>query len=110
MAWYDKIREKREALKMSQLDLAKAVKVSQALIAKIEKGEIEKTRYLPRIVGVLQLAPEDIQDANERELESLKHLMDNAAKVADGPIYLVVSQSTNDGEIRVNPLVTYHPR
>ncbi len=48
-----KIRARREALGLSQADLAQAVGVSQATIEKIENGRTMRSRYLPRIAARL---------------------------------------------------------
>jgi transcriptional regulator with XRE-family HTH domain len=49
----EKIRTQREALGLSQADLAHAVGVSQATVDKIESGKTLRSRYLPRIAARL---------------------------------------------------------
>jgi transcriptional regulator with XRE-family HTH domain len=49
----EKIRTQREALGLSQADLAQAVGVSQATVDKIESGKTVRSRYLPRIAARL---------------------------------------------------------
>lgn len=54
------VRERREALKMSQVELAKAVGTSQATIDKIENERSIRSRFLPFIFEVLGLPLDDL--------------------------------------------------
>src|SRR5262245_44206975 len=47
----------RKARNLSQAELAAAAKVSQQLIASIEKGATRTTKFLPRIAAALDVAP-----------------------------------------------------
>lgn len=53
MAIGDDIRARRIELKLSQADLGKLVKLSQAAIDKIESGKTQKSRFLPEILAAL---------------------------------------------------------
>lgn len=52
-----KIRELREAAKLSQPALAQKAKVSQQLISSLESGKIETTKKLPEIAAALGVEP-----------------------------------------------------
>lgn len=56
----EKIREKREALKMSQADLGRLVGVSQATIDKIESGTTKQSKFLVQVARALKLPFEDV--------------------------------------------------
>ena len=58
-----KIRRRREELRLSQADLGRQVGVSQATIDKIEAGHTARSRYLPLIAVKLGLALEDLDPA-----------------------------------------------
>ena len=49
------IKQARENRGWSQNDLAKRVKISQPAIKKIESGETQQTKFLPKIAEVLEL-------------------------------------------------------
>lgn len=55
-----KIRRRREELRLSQADLGRQVGVSQATIDKIEAGHTARSRYLPLIAVKLGLPLEEI--------------------------------------------------
>ena len=55
-----KVKELREALGMSQADLARAAKVSQPVIASIEMGKQRTARSLPRIASALGVQVSDL--------------------------------------------------
>jgi len=55
-----KIRRRREELRLSQADLGRQVGVSQATIDKIEAGHTARSRYLPMIAVKLGLPLEEI--------------------------------------------------
>src|SRR6201987_5755895 len=55
-----KIRRRREELRLSQTDLGRQVGVSQATIDKIEAGHTARSRYLPLIAVKLGLPLEEI--------------------------------------------------
>ncbi|MBX3546877.1 MAG: helix-turn-helix transcriptional regulator [Chelatococcus sp.] len=61
MKWFEKIRERRMELGLSQAELAQKVRVSQASIDKIERGLVERPRKLPDLVAVLGIDPKDIE-------------------------------------------------
>src|SRR5215470_5293591 len=56
----EKIRVRREALGMSQSDLARAVGISQATLHKIEAGQTVRSRYLPNIAARLGIPLTDL--------------------------------------------------
>lgn len=53
MAWYDVIHDLRKERGWSQSDLARAAGISQAALAKIEKGAVRETKALPAIAKAL---------------------------------------------------------
>ncbi len=55
-----KIRRRREELRLSQADLGRQVGVSQATIDKIEAGHTARSRYLPMIAVKLGLPLEEL--------------------------------------------------
>ncbi|MBS7741465.1 MAG: helix-turn-helix domain-containing protein [Chelatococcus sp.] len=61
MKWFEKIRERRMELGLSQAELARKVRMSQASIDKIERGRVERPRKLPDLVAVLGIDPKDIE-------------------------------------------------
>jgi transcriptional regulator with XRE-family HTH domain len=72
----EKIRQKREALGMSQAALAKAVRVSQPTIASIEASNQQTSKYLPQIaralgVEIYELDPEYPIEALGSSLEQV---------------------------------------
>jgi transcriptional regulator with XRE-family HTH domain len=56
----DLVRKYREALKLSQAELGRAVGVSQATIDKIESGRTTLSRFLPRIAARLGIPQRDL--------------------------------------------------
>jgi len=72
-----KIRRRREELRLSQADLGRQVGVSQATIDKIEAGHTARSRYLPLIAVKLGLPLEEIDPG----LAAL-----NAAGALTGPV------------------------
>lgn len=60
MEWYEKIAAAREARKMSQAKLAKAVGISQSMIAKIESGGARRSRATALIAVELDLPLEEL--------------------------------------------------
>lgn len=54
------VRERREALKMSQIELAQAVNTTQATIDKIENHRSMRSRFLPAIFDVLGLPLDEL--------------------------------------------------
>jgi transcriptional regulator with XRE-family HTH domain len=63
----DVIRNRRVALGLSQIELAKLARVSQQTIAKIETGFVRKPANLPNIAKALQTTAESIlQDVTEK--------------------------------------------
>jgi transcriptional regulator with XRE-family HTH domain len=77
-----KIRTRREQLKMSQAELARTVGVSQASIQKIESGETENSRYIPKLWARLGLPlreldpifPEQERDFNPERTPTIRML------------------------------------
>ena len=55
MTWFEKIRERREALGLSQAELAKRADISQAAINKIESGKVARSRFMPRLAKILSI-------------------------------------------------------
>lgn len=51
----DRIKETRERRKWSQAELGRKVGISQVAIKKIESGETQNSRFLPRIAAILEL-------------------------------------------------------
>ncbi|MBX3537314.1 MAG: helix-turn-helix transcriptional regulator [Chelatococcus sp.] len=61
MKWYEKIRERRVELGLSQAELAKKVRMSQASIDKIERGLVQRPRALPDLCAALDLDPNELR-------------------------------------------------
>lgn len=57
--WGRAIRERRELLKMTQDDLAHAIKARQSTVSRWERGErVPSHHYVPRIAHALKTTPE----------------------------------------------------
>lgn len=59
----ENVRRLREAAKLSQDDLAAAAKTTQSTIDRIERDEVENSRFLPRIAGVLRVSLADLDES-----------------------------------------------
>ena len=70
MQWYERIRARREERGLSQAALGKSAGVSQALINRIEKGEIKSTRVLHLIAKELDLRFDDVAELVKDEAKS----------------------------------------
>jgi phage repressor protein C with HTH and peptisase S24 domain len=55
MKWFEKIRHRREELKISQAELGANVGVTQAAINKIERGGVARSRFTPIIAARLNI-------------------------------------------------------
>lgn len=54
----DRVRERREALGLSQQDIAKALKIKQPSVHEIEVSPAERTKYILDLARVLKVNPE----------------------------------------------------
>lgn len=69
MEWFEKIKRRREELKMSQADLAKEIGVSQAAIGKIEGGQVQQSKATPKIAKILGLNLADLDPSLAEAVE-----------------------------------------
>lgn len=116
MLWYEKIKERREALGLSQADLAKRVSLSQAGINKIENGRVLRTRFLPRIakaldINISELDPDysdwrtksavvnEVQQINQIQSYGLYYASDKQVDTKDGDTPLHAITGREDGTI-----------
>lgn len=107
----EKIADARAAKGMSQEDLAKAAGVSQAAIAKIEKGRVLRSRATPEIARALGLAIADIDPGflGVSEVEFIKELPKSQLGERDMPM-MGVTAGGSDGEFYMNGEVVDYVR
>jgi transcriptional regulator with XRE-family HTH domain len=107
----ERIRAAREAQGMSQADLAKRVGISQPAIKKIEAGDTQHSKFLPRIAQTLGLKLEDLDPVLARGLPvTIPPLLSRDrdfpihASAEGGPGQIIVSSDAVDFDFRPAPL------
>lgn len=109
MMWFQKIRERREELGLSQAELAKEIDISQAAINKIENGGVSRSRFLPRIAKRLGIPLGDL-DPDYKIVHSQKtksEIFETQVRLFDGSLLrdqsgdtpLVLCSSVRDDEM-----------
>src|SRR5437016_10089183 len=97
----DAVRAAREEARLSQLDLARAVGISQQLIAAIETGRTKSTKFLARIALALNRRPGDL-DPDWLPVEEQRHAV-RPASFGDRDLPVYGSAEGGEGQIIVSP-------
>lgn len=83
------IRERREALKISQAELARRVGIKQPSLHNIEIGKTKRSRYLPDIAQVLGLDSKSLKPSGLIDLMDSQGTDANARGHRDFPVFFM---------------------
>src|SRR5260370_15565303 len=82
------IRAARKAARMTQVDLARAVGMTQQSVAAIEKGQIKSTKFLPRIALALNKHPDELDAGWLSAEEQRNSVLPASVEDKDLPLYI----------------------
>src|SRR5260370_25733109 len=82
------IRAARKAARMTQVDLARAVGMTQQTVAAIEKGLIRSTKFLPRIALALNKHPDELDVGWLSAEEQRNSVLPASVEDKDLPVYI----------------------
>jgi phage repressor protein C with HTH and peptisase S24 domain len=88
----DMIRERREALQISQADLARMVGIKQPSLHNIEIGKTKHSRYLPEIAEALGLDPHSLRSSRLNAIGNPINMQSKFQKqnAQDFPVYYMM--------------------
>lgn len=96
------VKERREALGMSQETLAERAGASQGTIDKIENNRSQRSKFLPAVFNVLGIPLEALTDASAQASQPTIPKAELVG-IADLPIYVSVRAGAIDDSILVSP-------